>query len=66
MLSRRLRVGTPISPEEFDELDDARLERLVPKAYRAFYPGKDFCADGRFYLHDGRAWSFFRGGFVDD
>ena len=43
-----------------------QLERLVPKAYREFFPGKDFCADGHFYLHDGTAWSFFRGGFLDE
>ena len=42
------------------------LERLVPKAYREFYPGKDDCADGYFYLHDGTAWSFYKGGFLDD
>jgi hypothetical protein len=42
------------------------LARLVPKDYREFFPGKDFCADGCFYLHDGRAWSLFKGGFLDD
>ena len=66
MESRKLRVGSPITPEEFDELSDAQLERLVPRAYREFFPGKDFCADGYFYLHDGNAWSFFKGGFLDD
>jgi len=24
------------------------------------------CADGHFYLHDGRAWSFYKGGLLDD
>jgi hypothetical protein len=38
----------------------------VPKAYREFFPGKDFCADGYFYLHDGTAWSFLKGGFLDE
>ncbi|MDP3604632.1 MAG: hypothetical protein Q8R59_02665 [Polaromonas sp.] len=48
-MERKLRVGQPITPEEFDELSDAQLERLVPKAYREFFPGKDDCADGYFY-----------------
>jgi hypothetical protein len=64
--SRRLRVGQAISPEEFELLTDAQLARLVPKAYREFFPGKDDCADGYFYLHDGQAWSFYKGGFLDD
>jgi hypothetical protein len=38
----------------------------VPRRYREFFPGKDFCADGCFYLHDGNAWSFYKAGFVDD
>jgi hypothetical protein len=63
---RRRRAGRAITPEEFELLSDEQLERLVPKAYRDFFPGKDDCADGRFYLHDGRAWSFYKGGFVDD
>jgi hypothetical protein len=42
------------------------LARLVPKAYREFFPGKDFCAEGHFYLHDGTAWCFYRGGFLDE
>jgi len=63
---RRLRVGQPITPEEFEELDDDQLARLVPKQYREFFPGKDFCADGYFYFHDGNAWSFYKGGFLDD
>lgn len=62
----RLRAGRPITPEQFELLDDEQLLRLVPKAYRDCFPGKDFCADGRFYLYDGTAWSFYKGGFVDD
>ena len=50
-MERKLRVGQPITSEEFDELSDAQLERLVPKAYREFFPGKDDCADG--YILDG-------------
>jgi len=61
----RLRVGRPITPDQFDELSDAQLERLLPRAVREFFPGKDFCADGSFYLHDGTAWSFFKGDFLD-
>jgi Icc-related predicted phosphoesterase len=49
-----------------DALDDDQLARLLPRAVREFFPGKDFCADGRFYLHDGSAWSFYKGGYVDD
>lgn len=66
MESRRLRVGQPITPEEFDELSDEQLSKLVPKAYRDYFPGKDGCGDGYFYLHDGSAWSFYKGGFLDD
>jgi hypothetical protein len=66
MEKRKLRVGSAITPEEFEELSDAQLERLVPKTYRDYYPGKDNCADGHFYLHDGTAWSFFKGGLLDD
>jgi hypothetical protein len=62
----KLRVGRPITPEEFEALSDEQLVRLLPRAYREFFPGKDFCADGCFYLHDGTAWSFFKAGFVDD
>ena len=65
MEPRKLRVGRAITPEEFEALSDAQLERLVPKAYREFFPGKEDCADGHFYLHDGTAWCFFRGGFLD-
>ncbi|MDE2628530.1 MAG: hypothetical protein KGL99_15380 [Burkholderiales bacterium] len=62
----RFKVGRPITPEQLDQLTDDQLARLVPKAYREFFPGKDFCADGCFYLHDGTAWSFFKGGFLDE
>ena len=63
---RRRRVGQAITPDEFDALSDAQLERLVPKAWREFFPGKENCADGHFYLHDGRAWSFYKGDLLDD
>ena len=66
MERRKLRVGSAITPEEFEDLSDGQLERLVPKTYRDYYPGKDNCADGHFYLHDGTAWSFFKGGLLDD
>jgi hypothetical protein len=66
MQTRKLRVGQPISPDEFEQLTDEQLARLVPRAVREFFPGKDFCADGFFYLHDGTAWSFFKGGFLDE
>jgi hypothetical protein len=62
----RLRVGRAITPEEFELLDDEQLLRLIPKAYRDYFPGKDFCADGYFYLHDGTAWSFYKGGPLDE
>ncbi|HEY6134047.1 MAG TPA: hypothetical protein VIW70_08720 [Rubrivivax sp.] len=62
----RRRVGQAITPDEFESLSDAELARLVPRAYREFFPGKDFCADGHFYLHDGSAWSFFKGDLLDD
>ena len=65
MEQRKRRVGQAITPEEFEALSDAQLERLVPKAYREFFPGKDQCADGHFYLHDGTAWSFFKGDLLD-
>ena len=66
MESRRLRAGQAITPEEFEWLSDEQLERLVPKKYREFFPGKDFCGDGFFYLHDGSAYSFFKGGLLDE
>jgi len=64
--SRKLRVGQAITPEEFEALSDAELARLVPRAYREYFPGKDDCANGSFYLHDGTAWSFLRGSLVDE
>jgi len=64
--SRKLRVGRSITPEEFELLSDEQLERLLPRRYREFFPGKDFCADGHFHLHDGTAWSFYKGGLLDD
>ena len=66
MTSRKLRVGQAITPEEFEALTDAELARLVPRAYREYFPGKEECANGSFYLHDGTAWSFFRGSLVDE
>ena len=66
MESPKLRVARPITPDQFEELSDEQLSRLVPKAYREFFPGKDSCANGHFYLHDGRAWCFYRGGFLDE
>jgi hypothetical protein len=66
MEPRKLRVGQAITPEEFEALSDARLARLVPRAYREYFPGKEQCADGCFYLHDGTAWSFYKGGFLDE
>ncbi len=66
MEQRRLRVGQAITPDEFETLSDAQLARLVPKAYRGFFPGKENCADGHFYLHDGTAWSFYKGDLLDD
>jgi hypothetical protein len=62
----RHRVGRAITPAEFDLLTDEQLERLVPKKYREFFPGKDACGDGFFYLHDGTAWSFYKGGLLDE
>lgn len=66
MAGRRLRVGQAITPEEFEELSEEELARLVPRQYRDYFPGKEACADGSFYLHDGTAWSFYKGGFLDD
>ena len=60
------RVGRAITPEQFELLSDEQLVRLLPRTVREFFPGKDFCADGCFYLHDGTAWSFYKGGFVDE
>ncbi|HLU77280.1 MAG TPA: hypothetical protein VKZ48_05180 [Burkholderiales bacterium] len=63
---RRLRPGQAITPDEFEALSDAQLERLVPVRYRDYYPGKEACSDGFFYLHDGSAYSFYKGGLLDD
>ena len=65
-LDFKLRVGRAITPEQFELLSDEQLARQLPRAVREFFPGKDFCADGSFYLHDGTAWSFYKGGFVDE
>jgi hypothetical protein len=62
---RRLRVGQPITPEEFEVLSDAQLARLVPKAWREYFPGKENCADGHFYLHDGTAYCFYKADLLD-
>lgn len=32
---------------------------------REFFPGKDACADGFVYLHDGTAYSFYKGRLLD-
>ena len=66
MERQRLKVGQPIDPEQFESLSDSQLARIVPREYREFFPGKEHCADGCFYPHDGTAWSFFKGGFLDD
>ena len=66
MSSRIPRAGQAITPEQFEELSDEQLVRLVPRAYREYFPGKEDCANGCFYLHDGTAWSFFRGSLVDE
>ncbi|HEX2828653.1 MAG TPA: hypothetical protein VHP37_20025 [Burkholderiales bacterium] len=66
MERRRLKAGQAITPEQFEELTDTELVRLIPRAYRDYFPGKDACGDGFFYLHDGTAWSFYRGGFLDE
>ena len=66
MERQRFRVGQSITPEEFEALGDEQLVRIVPRAYRDYFPGKDACADGHFYLHDGTAWSFFKGGLLDE
>jgi hypothetical protein len=63
---RRLRSGRPITPEQFEALEEEELERLVPKAWRDCFPGKYGCDNGSFYLHDGRRWSFLKADFVDD
>jgi hypothetical protein len=66
MPSRDFKVGRAITPEQFETLSDEQLARLVPRAYREYFPGKENCADGHFYLHDGTAWSFYKGGLLDE
>ena len=66
MEERAKKVGRAITPDEFEAMSDEQLLRLVPKAYREYFPGKDDCANGAFYLHDGTAWSFFKGSLLDD
>ena len=66
MASSERRAGRAITPEQFDELTDEQLLRLVPRAWRDYFPGKDACANGSFYLHDGTAWSFFKGRLLDE
>jgi hypothetical protein len=66
MPSREFKVGRAITPEQFEALSDEQLARLVPRAYREYFPGKENCADGHFYLHDGTAWSFYKGGLLDE
>jgi hypothetical protein len=62
----RPRAGRAITPEEFDRLSDEELARRVPRDYRDFFPGKDDCVNGSFYLHDGTVWSFFKGSLLDE
>jgi hypothetical protein len=66
MEPRRHKVGRAVTPEQFEELSDEELARLVPRAYREYFPGKDACVNGHFYLHDGSAWSFFKGALLDE
>ena len=60
------RAGKAITPEQFEALSDEELLRLLPRAYRDYFPGKEDCANGCFYLHDGSAWSFFKGALLDE
>jgi hypothetical protein len=66
MEAPRIRIGRAITPEQFELLTDEQLARLLPRRVREFFPGKDFCADGTFYLHDGTVWSFYKAGFLDE
>jgi len=66
MTSAERRAGRAITSEQFEELSDEQLLRLVPRAYREYFPGKEDCANGCFYLHDGTAWSFFKGSLLDE
>lgn len=65
-MTESARAGRAITPEQFEAMSDEELARRVPKAYREYFPGKEDCANGSFYLHDGRAWSFFRGSLLDE
>ncbi|HZV91940.1 MAG TPA: hypothetical protein VFF72_01915 [Caldimonas sp.] len=66
METRRIRPQRSVTPIEFESMSDEQLARLLPRALREYFPGKDNCADGCFYLHDGTAWSFFKGGPLDE
>jgi hypothetical protein len=66
MERRTLKAGRAITPEQFEELTDEELARLVPRAYREYFPGKEDCVNGHFYLHDGTAWSFFKAALLDE
>jgi hypothetical protein len=66
MTSSERKAPRAITPEQFEELTDEQLLRLVPRAYREYFPGKEDCANGCFYLHDGTAWSFFKGSLLDE
>ena len=37
-MKERIRIGQPITPEQFEQLSDEQLARLVPRAYREFFP----------------------------
>ena len=65
-MTERARAGRAITPEQFEAMSDEELVHCVPKAYREYFPGKEDCANGCFYLHDGSAWSFFRGSLLDE
>jgi hypothetical protein len=60
------KAGRAITAERFEELSDEQLLRLIPRAYREFFPGKEACVNGCFYLHDGTVWSFFKAGLLDE
>jgi hypothetical protein len=66
MSSSERRVGRAITPEQFEELSDEQLLSLLPRGCREYFPGKEDCANGCFYLHDGTAWSFFKGSLLDE
>ena len=66
MERQRLKVGQPIDAEQFEALGDSQLARVVSREDRDYFAGEGNCADGCVCLHDGTAWSFFKGGFLDD